>query len=173
MFSYRKVYFYLFLLCVVVMSFAFYLQYVMGVEPCLLCMLQRLFFVLLGLLCLLASLHPHNRLSRWIYNSLTLLLSLLGGLVAVRQVWLQYLPPQQAASTYCLPGGETLLHSASWATILNYLMQGDSDCSKVLWSLLGLSIAEWSLIIFAIIFLVILFRQCRRQSRTRKNDILL
>ena len=151
MFSYRKCCFYLFVLCLLVMSAALYIQYGLHVEPCLLCIVQRIFLAALGLIALIASLHRQTVFSRWIYNSLALIFCALGVLAAGRQVWLQHLPPPEKADTFCVPGSQYLLNHASLATLFKAIVSGTPECSQVTWTLWGWSLAEWSLLLFLVL----------------------
>src|SRR3972149_6931641 len=71
-----------FLACAGLLGFAFYLQYVKGLQPCPLCMLQRVAVASTGLLFLLAAIHHPARVGAWIYAGLTALVSLAGAGVA-------------------------------------------------------------------------------------------
>jgi disulfide bond formation protein DsbB len=159
MFSYRKVYLYLFIICCCLIGFAAYLQYFEEIEPCLLCMLQRLIIFVLGLLFVAASLHQHNQASKKIYNTINLIFCCLGMLVAGRQLWLQHLPPN--TQDVCMPGYQLLIETSSWSTLLKYAIVGTQDCAQINWSFLGISMAGWSFGVFVFFALVILFKQTK------------
>ncbi len=160
MLSFRRVYFLAFLLCCVLLGVALFLEYDQGIEPCLLCMMQRMIVLVLGAIFLIASLHPHNRPSRWSYNVVLMLLAVLGLASALRQVWLQHLPPSTQA--YCVPGYSFLVKTAAWKTLFKYLIIGTPECSRVEWHFLGLSIAQWSVGFFIFFILVILWQMLRK-----------
>lgn len=155
MFSYRRRYFYIFAICSAILLIALYLQYVDHLEPCLLCMVQRIFFFALALVALIACLHRHNRLSRLLYNSLSFILCLLGLLDAGRQIWLQHLPPNEKTSSFCVPGSEYFLHHASWSSLFQSIIAGTPECSVVAWRLFGLSMSEWSFLWLLILMILI------------------
>lgn len=81
------------------------------------------------------------------YGLLIIIFSVLGALSASRQIWLQ-LHPQAAITEVCVPGLEYMMTSLPFADVLKFLYSGSSHCSEVKWTLLGLSIAGWSLIAF-------------------------
>src|SRR5271163_2820729 len=83
-----------FLVCMGLVSFALYLQYVEHVEPCPLCMLQRVTFVALGLAFLAAAIPRNNRLVIRFSALAGLALAITGIGLATRHVWLQWNPPQ-------------------------------------------------------------------------------
>lgn len=153
MFSYRRIYFYIFVICVAALLSALYLQYVDHLEPCLLCMIQRLFFVGLAIVALLACWYyrHRHRFVRIIYHALSLVFCALGMLAASRQVWLQHLPPNQKAGSFCVPGTEHLLHDGTWSSLFQAIISGTPECSVVAWRLFGFSMAEWSLFIFVVL----------------------
>src|SRR5690606_39819115 len=74
---------------------ALYFQHVDGLEPCPLCIFQRIGVTVAGVLFLLAFLHTPAALGQRIYAALAGLGSVGGGLVAMRHVWLQGLPPEE------------------------------------------------------------------------------
>jgi disulfide bond formation protein DsbB len=124
-------------------SFALYTQYVGGLEPCPLCMTQRFFYVLTALIALIAALH--NR-GRSVYGTLVALAAAGGAASAGRQVWLQHLPPDSVPA--CGPSLEYMLQTLPFSTVLGRMLRGDGNCALVDWRLLGLSMAEWSLLCF-------------------------
>lgn len=146
--SYRRTYFYLFAILITALLSSAYLQYYRGLQPCLLCLLQRFIYILLALVCLAASLHHHTPLSQKIYNWIFILICTAGITLAGRQVWLQHLPTDQI--TNCLPNYTYLLQTLPWPQIIKLALTGSSDCAQVTWRWLGMSMAEWSLGIFSL-----------------------
>lgn len=119
------------------------LQSMVGLVPCALCIIQRFFFAGVGVSALLGWFLP--RYSK-VASSALLVLSLLGGGVALRNVYIQLVP--QGLGAKCLP----LLQSLTdWITVL---FQATGDCSKRDWTLLGLSVPEWSLLSFVLLVVV-------------------
>lgn len=147
-------------LCSVVglMSYAIYAERVLYLDPCPLCITQRLFYVLIGVFAVGGLLLIRNRLLQRLL-SLLMALSAIGGLVtAGRQVWLQHLPPEQVPE--CGPGLAYWLENEPWLQTLSLLFKGDGNCAEVDWTFMGLSMAEWSLAWFVgllVAALVLLF----------------
>lgn len=141
-----------FLACLGLLGFGFYLEHVENLEPCPLCLVQRVFFALAGLTALLAAVHGPGRFGVRIYSMVIGASALAGGGVAARQVWLQHLPPDQVPE--CGPGLEYMLQVYPLGRAIAKLLQGDGECAKVDWTFLGLSIAEWALVSFLLILLV-------------------
>jgi len=132
-----------FLACAGLLGFAFYLQYVKGLQPCPLCMLQRVAVASTGLLFLLAAIHHPARVGAWIYAGLTALVSLAGAGVATRHVWLQYTPAEKRPA--CGPGLDFLLSAFGPLEALRRTLRGSGECGAVEWTFLSLSIPEWTL----------------------------
>ena len=124
-------------------SYALYTQYVGGLSPCPLCMSQRVFYILTAAIALIAALH--NRAPR-VYGALCALSALAGAAIAARQVWLQHLPPNEVPA--CGPSLEYMLQTLPFGTVLVHMLKGDGNCAIVNWSFWGLSMAEWSLLVF-------------------------
>jgi disulfide bond formation protein DsbB len=140
----------IFLVCAVLLGFGYYLEYEKGLDPCPLCMLQRLFFLVIGLGGFIAAIHNPKSLGMIrIYSGFLVLFSMMGATVAGRQVWLQHLPPDQVPE--CGPGLEYMLEVYPLGETLAKILKGTGDCAEVDWTLLGLSIAEWALISFILL----------------------
>ena len=137
------------------MGFGFYLQYYQGLEPCVLCMVQRLFFTLSGLMALIAFLHNPARIGTCIYAILTALFSALGAGIAGRQIWLQHLPLDKVPE--CGPDLFFMLETYPLTEALMTALKGTGDCAEVVWTFLGFSIPEWAIVIFIGIFLASIF----------------
>jgi len=161
MVSPRTLFLFIFLICAGLMSFGLYLQYYQGLEPCVLCMVQRLFFTLLGLTALIAFLHNPGRTGIRVYAFLTALFSACGAGIAARQIWLQHLPPDKVPE--CGPDLFFMLESYPLTEALMTALQGTGDCAEVVWTFLGFSIPEWAIVIFVGIFLASVFMILKRQ----------
>lgn len=145
----RHVFFAIFLATVVMMAFGFWLQYARDLEPCPLCMTQRIFIVLAGLVGLVAALHGPRATGVRVYAMLLMSFSLVGAAVSIRHVWLQSLPPDRAPA--CGPDLAYMFDAFPLQDALLMLMHGDGNCAVVDWSFLGLSIPAWTLVAFAIL----------------------
>jgi len=131
-------------------AYALYLQHVMHLEPCPMCILQRYAFITVGFVALIAALHNPATLGRRIYGGLVLLFAAAGAGVAIRHVWLEHYPPQIFD---CGADVGFLLESFPLTEAFPMIFRGTGDCTKVPWRFLSLSIAEWSLICFVLIFI--------------------
>jgi disulfide bond formation protein DsbB len=141
-----------------VYGYALYTQYVDGLDPCPLCMSQRVFYLLTGLFALLGLVHLGGRR---IYGALMALAAVAGGAVAARQVWLQHLPPDQVPA--CGPSVEYMLQAFPLREVLVRMLTGDGNCAEIDWSFLGLSMAAWSLLCFLLLAAVGLWQMLRRR----------
>lgn len=128
------------------MGFGLYLQYVKHQDPCPLCMVQRVIFIAILTLFLIAATHGPKRLGARIYAVLIGLLSLMGVAVAARHIWIQHLPPDQVPA--CGPGLDYMLETMPMANVLKELMHGSGECAAKGWTLFTLGIPEWSLLCY-------------------------
>lgn len=126
---------------------ALYMQHVMHLEPCPLCIFQRVFVMAIGVVALLGVLHNPGRIGRGLYATLIGLLAIGGGAVATRQVWLQHLPADQVPE--CGPSLDYMLEAFPLNQTLQLVFKGSGECAAVEWTFLGFSIAEWMLVVFA------------------------
>lgn len=134
------------LLCAALMAAALYLQHVVRLEPCPLCIIQRLFVIALGVVMLAAAVHDRRGRGGRIYAALVLVLAALGAAVAGRHVWLQHLPADRVPE--CGPGLEYMLDAFPLSETLSMVLRGSGECAEVQWTLLALSIPEWTLVVF-------------------------
>ena len=138
-----------FLVCSGLLGFGYYLQFFRDLEPCPLCILQRVGFLALGILFLAAALHNPGRAGSRVYGLLIMLVGLAGIVTAVRHLWLQNLPPDHVPD--CGPGLEYMLEVFPLTETLRMVFTGAGECAEVVWSLLGISIPGWALIWFVIL----------------------
>lgn len=149
-----------FLGCVVAMLIAAYMEHVMGLEPCPLCITQRAFMILVGLLALVAFLHNPANIGRRIYALSGLLVAIGGGAFSSRQLWLQSLPEDKVPA--CGPGLSYMFDAFPFMDAVKLLLQGDGNCAKVEWALFGISIAGWTLLAFIALAAINLYQLLRK-----------
>lgn len=147
MFSQRAIYWYAFLACVGLMSTALVFQHVLHLEPCPLCVLQRLVVIILGLLFVIAALHNPRQIGRRMYGGLTMLTAATGLSIAAWQVRMQHLPPNQIPE--CGPGLDYMLDVLPLTEVIEKVFRGSGECAEVLWMFMSLSIPEWMLVVFS------------------------
>lgn len=130
-------------LLIVIISY--YLQYFQGLEPCPLCMMQRICIFVFAVFCTIAVGVSKLKWAK-VIALLQALFALFGLFFALRQVWLQFLPNGQTHA--CLPGLWVLVHYFSWKDVASVLLWGSGECSHISWRFLGLPISVWSSVYF-------------------------
>ena len=159
--QYRVVSGLLFLASVIGMAFALYLEHVQGLEPCPLCVFQRVGLIGLGIFSLIALLHhPKGNGLRRGYAFLGTLSILWSAGVAARHVWLQNLPPEKVPS--CGPGLDYLVDVLPMKTVLQQVLSGSGECAVVDWTFLGQSLPVWSLVFFSGLAMISIWQLLRR-----------
>jgi disulfide bond formation protein DsbB len=156
----RRVMAVLCLACVALLAFGMYLQHVVGLEPCPMCIVQRYALVLIAICAGLTS--AGTRKSVQMTGSIVLvLLACAGAFVAARQSWLQWYPPEVVSCGRDLYG---MIETFPLKRALPMIFRGGGDCTRVDWTFLGLSIANWSFLWFGVMALVgavLVWRQAR------------
>ncbi len=155
----RQVFGLIFVVCAGLLGVAFYMELVMGLEPCPLCWLQRFGFMGAGLVSLLAVIHGPSSLGVRIYGLLLAVTAGTGLAVAGRQLWLQSLPADQVPA--CGPSVDYMLEVLPFFEVLTTALKGTGDCAEVVWRFLGLSIPGWTAVFFSLLVvtgLMLLFR---------------
>ena len=140
----RRVCLFIFLVCAGLLSFGMYLQHVVGLEPCPMCIVQRYVMVLMGLVALLGA-SASGRKTSLVIGSLLVLLAGSGAYVAARQTWLQWYPPEVVSCGRDFYG---MIETFPLQRAIPMIFKGGGDCSKVDWTFLGGSIANWSFVAF-------------------------
>ena len=165
--SYRFVSGVLVLASIVGMSFALYLEHVKGLDPCPLCVFQRVGLMAMGIFALIAFLHnPASNLMKRMYALLATLSIGWSVGVAARHVWLQTLPPDQVPS--CGPGLNYLIDALPLKTVLNEVLTGSGECAAIDWTFLGQSLPVWSLVFFSVLLLICLWQLFRTYPVAKK-----
>ena len=148
------------LACTGLLGFGMYLQHVVGLEPCPMCIVQRYAMTLIGVLALL-GLVWRSVLGGRVLALLAVLLAAGGAFVAARQTWLQWYPPEVASCGRDFYG---MIESFPLQRAIPLIFRGSGDCSKVDWTFLGGSIANWSFVAFvamAVWMLLVLLTKLR------------
>lgn len=145
--------------CVAMLAFGMYLQHVVGLEPCPMCIVQRYALVLVALFTGLAGAFRGRALQ--VGGGLLALLSALGGAyTAASQSWLQWYPPEVVSCGRDLYG---MIETFPLKRALPMIFRGGGDCSKIDWSLFGLTLANWSFIAFTVLSVLLLVLLLRRR----------
>lgn len=142
----RIAYFLAFFVCAILICYALYLQYVEGLEPCPLCVFQRICVIIMGVVFLIAGFHHPGRVGATAYALLLLLAGGAGIAFAGRQVWLQSLPPDQVPT--CSMGLNYMLDTLPFSDVLKKVFEGSGECADKTWEFLHLSLAGWMLVFF-------------------------
>ncbi|MBI5449739.1 MAG: disulfide bond formation protein B [Gammaproteobacteria bacterium] len=135
-----------FVICCGLIGTALYFQYVDGLDPCPLCILQRIAVIAIGLVSLAGALHNPRQWSIRVYALLVLIAAGSGLTVAGRHVWLQHLPADQVPA--CGPGLDYILDVFPLAEALQLIFRGSGECATISWTLAGLSMPGWMAVIF-------------------------
>jgi disulfide bond formation protein DsbB len=135
-----------FLVCAALMGWALWLQYGQGLEPCPLCVFQRVAVCAIGIVFLIAFIHNPGRKGATAYALLVLLCAAGGAVFASRQVWLQSLPKDQVPA--CGMGFSYMMDTMPFFDVLSKIFAGSGECAEKGWELLGLAIPGWTLVFF-------------------------
>lgn len=146
--------------CALLISYAYYLQFYEGLEPCPLCIFQRLAMAALGTVFLVAAVHDPRGWGARVYGLLIALVAAVGAGIAARHVWLQNLPPDQIPA--CGASLDYMLEALPLAETVRLVLQGSGDCAESVWSFLGLGIPGWTLVWFVGLGLIGLARNWMR-----------
>jgi protein dithiol:quinone oxidoreductase len=133
-----------FLACVALLAFALYAQFQLGLEPCPLCIFQRIGVAFTGVCFLLAAVHHPRGSGRYAYALLITLGALATAGLAARHVYVQHLPPGSLPS--CGAPLAILLKFTPVFTLIKKVLTGSGECGEVNWRFLGLAMPTWVLL---------------------------
>ncbi|MCL4110047.1 UNVERIFIED_CONTAM: hypothetical protein GTU68_038264 [Idotea baltica] len=125
---------------------AMYMQHVMYLDPCPLCIVTRVIVLFMAILFLATLIINPKNWGRRFFGALFTLTSLSGVIVSGRHSWLQHFPPEITGS--CGPGLNYWMDNLPASEVVQNVFKGTAECSAVSWTFLGMSIPEWSLIFF-------------------------
>jgi disulfide bond formation protein DsbB len=133
-----------FLACASLLAYAYYAQYVMHLDPCPLCIFQRIGVFALGVTFLIATAQDPVAWGRKVYAALLLLAAAAAGAIAARHLYIQSLPPDAVPA--CGASLDFMLKVFSVSEVLVKVLTGSGECAKVTWRFLGLAMPAWVLI---------------------------
>jgi disulfide bond formation protein DsbB len=135
-----------FLVCAFLLLMALYFQFAASLEPCPLCISQRILVLAVAVVFLIGFLHDAGRVGTRVYALLSFLLALAGASVSARHVWLIHLPAEEVPA--CGPGLSYMFRNFPLSETLQAMVSGTGDCAKVDWTFLNLSMPAWLLLFF-------------------------
>lgn len=151
-------------ICAAMLAFGIlYLQNVLGLNPCPMCIVQRYALIIVGVSCALAA-FSRSMLAWRVWGLLAVAMAAFGAFTAARQSWLQWHPPAFATCGRDIYG---MIEAFPLQRAIPMIFRGSGDCSAVEWTFLGGTIANWSFVwfvIFALVILAVLVPGLRRRA---------
>lgn len=139
---------------------ALFMQHVVGLNPCPLCILQRIAYLFLALASGLAAWRA-SRSSTLGFGVAALLFALVGAGIAAWHVRIRSLPELQS----CGPGLGAMLENFPLTQVLPRILRGSGDCADAAAALFGVSLPAWSLAGFLVLALLVVAAIARRSVR--------
>lgn len=140
----RRVFALVALACVGMLAFGMYLQHVVGLNPCPMCIVQR--YALIGVAVIaLAGSRLNRPTGQAVFALLMTLKAGFGAFTAARQSWIQWYPPEVVSCGRDFYG---MVENFPLQRAIPMIFKGSGDCTKVDWTFLGGSIANWSFVAF-------------------------
>ena len=149
--------------CLALLGFGLYLQHVVGLEPCPMCIVQRYTMVLIAVVAAIGA-AVSGRRTQVALAGLLAVLAIFGAFVAARQSWLQWYPPEIATCGRDFYG---MIENFPLQRAIPMIFKGSGDCTAIDWTFLGGTIANWSFLWFAAFSLLGLWLALSRRSPTR------
>jgi disulfide bond formation protein DsbB len=158
----RRIFLLISVVCIALLSFGQYLQHVVGLEPCPMCIVQRYALMMVVLISGLTAISSKKGVH--IGGAVLMLISSgFGAYVAARQSWLQLYPPEVVSCGRDFYG---MIEAFPLQRAIPMIFKGSGDCSKIDWTFLGGSIANWSFLCFvgvALLSIALILRQLKRR----------
>jgi protein dithiol:quinone oxidoreductase len=154
-----------FVACAALMGYALYAQHVLGLDPCPLCIFQRIGVMALGVVFLVAAIHHPRKWGTYVYAALIALAALATIGVAARHLYVQSLPFGSVPS--CGAPLSVLLKFTPIVEVIKRVLIGGGECQQVNWTFLGLAMPAWVLICAVLLGALGLFANLRRGPAAR------
>ena len=135
-----------FLVCAGLMGWALWLQYGLELDPCPLCVFQRIAVIATGVVFLIAAIHNPGRVGAIFYAALTVLVSGIGAAIALWHVWIQAQP--KGAVPACGMGLNYMLETMPLTDVISKVLKGSGECAEAGWLFMGLAIPSWTFVFF-------------------------
>lgn len=132
--------------CFLMLSVGAYFQFVEELEPCPLCISQRIAILVTGIVFLIAAIHNPKTNGLKVYSIIGAIVALCGAAISIRHVWIQNLPADEVPE--CGPGLEYVFENFPLIDTIKLMLNGTGDCADILWTFLGISIPGWTLVSF-------------------------
>ncbi|MBV1776281.1 disulfide bond formation protein B [Burkholderiaceae bacterium DAT-1] len=144
----RLGYFAISLACAGMIAFALYLQYYQFLNPCPMCIFQRVFIMLTGVVALIAAIgvRPARTGSASFWSRAIIVPALLGMCISIRHTWIQLRPPE--GMTTCDAGLMFMLEKQPFFSVVRDVLYGTGDCTKIDWTFLGIALPGWGIVGF-------------------------
>jgi disulfide bond formation protein DsbB len=146
LFAGRSGYFLGFIASFGLVAYGLYIQQQYNLEPCPLCIFQRITYMVIGVLFLIAALHNPGNLGRKVYGLLQFITALTGAGIALRHMWIQANPDKVMAE--CGAGFDYIFETFPLKRALDLVFKGTGECSAIDWTMFGLTIPQLSLVAF-------------------------
>tara|TARA_R110002049_G_scaffold13509_2_gene58517 strand:+ start:152811 stop:153251 length:441 start_codon:yes stop_codon:yes gene_type:complete len=141
----------------------YYLEGVLFLEPCPLCMVDRAILIVIAAVCFIAFLHNAHGIMRWVYTGVATLFGMIGVGVAARHIWLQGLPPDQVPE--CGPDLSYMLDVFPLGDVIKRIFTGSGQCAEVSWTFLGMTIPQQTLLLFIVLVILVIFAHMQAERR--------
>ncbi len=138
------------LACAALLAYALYEQFQIGLEPCPKCIFQRIAFIAMGVFFLAGAAHGPGRIGRRVYAVLVAIAAVVGSIVAIRHLVVQF-TPQDPLMSGCGPGLNYLLDAFPLAEAVKKAFMATGDCGDIDWTFLGLTMPAWTLIWYVLL----------------------
>ena len=152
-----------FLVCASLLGFALYNQYVDFLEPCPLCIIQRVVFFWIAIVALLAAIHNPGQTGQRVYAWMAVFGSIIGTAIAGRHIWLQNLPADEVPE--CGPGLNYMLENFPLTEVFSTVLQGSGSCAEVKWTFMGMSMPMWTMVWYVGLGVFVLWTAYRTVKR--------
>ncbi len=145
------------------MGYALFAEHVLGLEACPLCVFQRMAFIGVGAVFLVAGLHSPAGAAAKAYGLLGLSVAAVGAVIAGRHVYIQNLPADQVPA--CGPGLDYVMDAFPLLEALELVFTGSGECAEINWSFLGLSMPGWAFVWFVLLAALAILANWSRITR--------
>lgn len=143
-------------LIILSLGYAFYAEFCRQIEPCPLCVVERIILLAITIPASIFFLHnPRHKIFKWIYSTIIIIIAGFGIKVAAHHVWLTNLPLDRQPLSCGMPI-DVMYQNLPLSSFLHKILAGDAECARVNWHILGVNAPLAVLLLYSVIILLII-----------------
>lgn len=151
----KKLFILILILSSLSLAFAYYAELFQNQKPCPLCIIQRIIIFAITIIAFL-SIFIRIKMVNYFNSLFMIALAIFGIKIALKHYYIMHLPPDKQIYSCGLPL-KIMFQTLPFKEFLNNILNGDTECTTITWTILGYSPPIMLIIFYLILILILLF----------------